>query len=130
MFHPGRAVRTSRGPGRRRRMAPAPGDPSNDVQRPLNALGERPGGLPASRKGVRPMEGYEFAKGLDHAWIVAASERVAWTVDEIFGNRRFDASRPIVPASWVGTQDLGFLDEREQRTLNHCRAFSYAHLLG
>jgi len=76
------------------------------------------------------MEGYEFAQGLDHASIVAASERVAWTVDEIFGNRRFDASRPIVPASWVGTENLGFLDDREQRTLNHCRAFSYAHLLG
>src|SRR5262245_1588840 len=66
----------------------------------------------------------------DYAAIVSTSERVAWTVDEIFGDRRIDASRPIVPASWVGTEALGFLDAREQLTLNHCRAFSYVHLLG
>jgi hypothetical protein len=76
------------------------------------------------------MEGYEFSRGLDHASIVAASERIAWTVDEVFRDRRFDASQPMVPASWVGTQGLGFLDDNEQRVLNHCRAFSYAHLLG
>jgi len=71
-----------------------------------------------------------IASGLDYPSIVAASERVAWTVDEIFGDRRFDASRPLVPASWVGTQALGFLGRDEQRTLNHCRAFSYVHLIG
>ena len=76
------------------------------------------------------MDGYEFARGLDHASIVAASERVAWTVDEVLEGRSFDASRPLVPASWVGTNELGFLDRDEQRVLNHCRAFSYAHLLG
>ena len=76
------------------------------------------------------MERYEFSRGMDYAEIVAASERVAWTVDEIFRDRRFDASRPIVPASWVGTRDLGFLSDDEQRVLNRCRAFSYAHLLG
>jgi hypothetical protein len=68
--------------------------------------------------------------GLDYASIVAASERVDWTVDGIFRDRGFDASGPIVPASWVGTDTLGFLDDRTQRTLNHCRAFSYVHLLG
>jgi hypothetical protein len=73
---------------------------------------------------------YAFTQGLDYASIVAASEKVAWTVDEIFRDRRFDASKPMVPASWVGTQTLGFLDNQEQRTLNHCRAFSYVHLLG
>jgi hypothetical protein len=73
---------------------------------------------------------YEFTRGLDYESIVATSERVAWTVDEVFLDRRFDASRPMVPASWVGTRTLEFLNEREQLTLNHCRAFSYAHLLG
>jgi hypothetical protein len=73
---------------------------------------------------------YAFTRGLDYASIVAASEQVAWTVDEIFRDRRFDASKPIVPASWVRTQALTFLNDREQRTLNHCRAFSYVHLLG
>src|SRR5262245_12108564 len=62
-----------------------------------------------------------FARGLDSASILAVSERVAWTVDDVFRDRRFDATGSIVPASWVGTQDLDFLDERDQRTLNHCR---------
>ena len=30
----------------------------------------------------------------------------------------------------MGTEHLAFLDDSEQRTLNHIRAFSYAHLLG
>jgi hypothetical protein len=66
----------------------------------------------------------------DYAAIVSTSERVAWTVDEVFGDRRIDASKPVVPASWVGADALSFLDEQEQLTLNHCRAFSYVHLLG
>jgi hypothetical protein len=73
---------------------------------------------------------YAFTQGLDYASIVAASEQVAWTVDKIFRDRGFDASKPIVPDSWVHTQALPFLTDQEQRTLNHCRAFSYAHLLG
>ena len=73
---------------------------------------------------------YAFTQGLDYDAIVAASEKVAWSVDAIFRDRRFDASKPIVPASWVGTQALAFLTDQDQLTLNHCRAFSYAHLNG
>ena len=73
---------------------------------------------------------YAFTHGLNYDSIVAASEKVAWSVDAIFRDRRFDASKPIVPASWVGTQALEFLTEQDQLTLNHCRAFSYAHLNG
>jgi hypothetical protein len=73
---------------------------------------------------------YTFTHGLDYASIVAASEKVAWSVDDIFRDRRFDASKPIVPASWVRTQALAFLTDQDQLTLNHCRAFSYAHLTG
>jgi hypothetical protein len=73
---------------------------------------------------------YAFTHGLDYDSIVAASEKVAWSVDAIFRDRRFDASKPIVPASWVGTMALEFLTEQDQLTLNHCRAFSYAHLNG
>ncbi len=61
---------------------------------------------------------------------MATSEKVAWTVDEIFRDRRFDATKRIVPDSWVRTQHLEFLNEQEQRTLNHIRAFSYVHLFG
>ncbi len=73
---------------------------------------------------------YAFTQGLDYTSIVAASEKVAWSVDEIFRDRRFDASKPMVPASWVRTQALEFLTDQDQLTLNHCRAFSYAHLTG
>jgi hypothetical protein len=76
------------------------------------------------------MEAYEFSRGLDHASIVAASERVAWSVDDVFCDRGFDASTPIVPASWLGTAGLDFLTHRERRVLGQCRAFSYVHLLG
>jgi hypothetical protein len=80
--------------------------------------------------GSRPIVGYEFCRGLDHGSIIAASERVAWTVDEVFRGRSFDASRALVPASWVGADGLPFLDDAERCVLNHCRAFSYVHLLG
>ena len=73
---------------------------------------------------------YAFARGIDYPSIVATSEKVAWTVDEIFGEWRFDTTKPIVPDSWVGTQHLAFLSEDERRTLNHLRAFSYVHLFG
>jgi len=72
----------------------------------------------------------KFAAGLDYATIVSASEKVAWTVDGVFQDRRIDASKPIVPAAWVGTDGVPFLGDREQLVLNHCRAFSYVHLLG
>ena len=73
---------------------------------------------------------YTFTRGLDYRSVLAASEQVAWTVDQVFRGRRFDPSRPIVPASWVATDALGFLSDAEQLALNHCRAFSYFHLLG
>jgi hypothetical protein len=74
------------------------------------------------------MHTYEYTRGLDYDSIVATSERVAWTVDEIYQDRLFDASKRIVPESWVQTRDLDFLNEQEQLTLNHIRAFSYVHM--
>jgi hypothetical protein len=61
---------------------------------------------------------------------VATSEKVAWTVDGVFCGRCFDATKNIVPGSWVQTQSLEFLNAEVQRTLNHIRAFSYVHLFG
>src|SRR5215471_12116586 len=77
-----------------------------------------------------PTTPYAFTRGVDYPSIVATSEKVAWTVDEIFRDRRFDVSKHIIPDSWVRTQHLAFLDAQEQRTLNHLRAFSYVHLFG
>jgi hypothetical protein len=73
---------------------------------------------------------YEFTRGLDYPSIVATSEKVAWTVDAIFRDRRFDTTKRIVPDSWVRTLHLEFLNAQEQRTMNHIRAFSYVHLFG
>ena len=73
---------------------------------------------------------YAFTRGADYPSIVATSEKVAWTVDAIFRDRHFDATKRIVPDSWVRTQHLEFLNAQEQRTLNHIRAFSYVHLFG
>lgn len=73
---------------------------------------------------------FSFTAGLDYAAATAAAARVDWTVDGVFRGRTFDASKPLVPTSWVGTQALGFLDEYEQLVLNHCRAFSYVHMVG
>ena len=75
-------------------------------------------------------ERYAFTRGIDYGAILAVSERVAWTVDGTLRQRHFDPAGPIVPASWVGDEALAFLDDRERVTLNHCRAFSYVHLLG
>jgi hypothetical protein len=75
-------------------------------------------------------QSYAFTRSLDYPSIVATSEKVAWTVDEVFADRRFDATKLIVPASWVGTQHLAFLEEPAHRVLNHLRAFSYVHLFG
>ncbi len=66
----------------------------------------------------------------EYCAIVATSERVAWTTEEIFRDRCFDATKNMVPDSWVRTQHLTFLTAKEQRTLNHLRAFSYVHLFG
>lgn len=73
---------------------------------------------------------YAFTRGVDYPSIVATSEKVAWTVDAIFRDRRFDATTRIIPDSWVRTQRLTFLNAQDQRTLNHIRAFSYVHLFG
>src|SRR5262249_13496669 len=69
-------------------------------------------------------------RGVNYSSIVATSEKVAWTVDKIFRDRRFDATKRIIPDSWVRTGHLAFLDAQEQQTLNHIRAFSYVHLFG
>jgi hypothetical protein len=38
---------------------------------------------------------YEFTRGLDYPSIVATSEKVAWTVDAVSRDRRFDATKRI-----------------------------------
>lgn len=73
---------------------------------------------------------YAFTRGADYPEIVAISQKVEWAVEEVFGDRRFDTTKKIIPDSWVRTQHLAFLTAQEQQTLNHLRAFSYVHLFG
>lgn len=87
------------------------------------------GRAPAVLACSRAERHYAFARGLNWASIVDTSEKVAWNVDDVFRGRSFDASKAIVPAPWVGTAALSFLEEQDHLTLNHCRAFSYVHLL-
>jgi len=87
-------------------------------------------GSHSRKEKVMTTKSYTFTRGLDYSTIVATSEKVAWTVDEIFAGRRFNVSKRIVPDSWIPTQHLEFLDEAAQRALNHIRAFSYVHLFG
>jgi hypothetical protein len=46
---------------------------------------------------------YAFTRGTDYPSIVATSEKVAWTVDDVFHDRRFDATTRMVPDPWVRT---------------------------
>ena len=39
---------------------------------------------------------YAFTRGVDYPSIVATSEKVAWTVDAVFRDRRFDATKRMV----------------------------------
>lgn len=86
--------------------------------------------IPIFKGGQMATAHYKFVHNVDYHSIVAASEKVAWTVGEIFRDRHFDVTKNIVPDSWVCTQHLAFLNGQEQRTLNHLRAFSYVHLFG
>jgi hypothetical protein len=72
---------------------------------------------------------HEFTRGIDYSAIVATSERVAWTVDQVFHDRRFDTPKALSQTHGSAPSTLAFLNEPEQRTLNHLRAFSYVHLL-
>ena len=62
--------------------------------------------------------------------IVATSERVAWSVDTVLANHRFNVFLPFVPDSWLGLDEIDFLHPDDLKFLNHMRAFSYIHMLG
>jgi hypothetical protein len=62
---------------------------------------------------------------------LAASERVAWRVDDVIGGeRRLDFARPFLPESLARTEPLRFLDARERRVLNQVRGNTYLAVFG
>src|SRR5262245_20107174 len=65
---------------------------------------------------------YSYAKCLD------GSLHRAWTVEDVFGDRDFDFSKPFLPDRIAGVRDITCLDDAEQRLLNQIRGNSYCHL--
>ncbi len=57
-----------------------------------------------------------------------ASERVSWSFAAELGELSFDFTRPFLPQRICGSQLPSWLSDADRLTLNHIRAFSYAHL--
>ena len=66
----------------------------------------------------------------DYREILAASERVRWTVDDLMGGHALDFSRPFLPESLARVDPLDFLTPAERRTLNQVRGNSYLCIFG
>ncbi|HPA50576.1 MAG TPA: diiron oxygenase [Thermoanaerobaculia bacterium] len=66
----------------------------------------------------------------DYREILAASEKVRWTVDDLMGGHALDFSRPFLPESLARVDPLDFLTPAEKRTLNQVRGNSYLCIFG
>jgi len=73
---------------------------------------------------------FSFTQGLEFSNIVSSSEKLAWTVEEVFKGKNFDPAKPFAPASWLNYAAFNFLSPAQTKHLNHIRAFSYIHMLG
>jgi hypothetical protein len=61
--------------------------------------------------------------------LIAASERVSWTLDEVIPkDGRLDFSKPFLPEGLVLAAGLPFLSPAERLKLNQVRGNAYAHL--
>lgn len=62
---------------------------------------------------------------------LAASERVAWKVDDIIGgDKKLDFTKPFLPESLARVRTVNFLSDDEKRTLNQIRGFGYLIMFG
>jgi len=69
--------------------------------------------------------------GFTYASILATSERIHWTVEDLIGGeRRLDFSKPFLPESLARTEGLAFLTPDERRTLNRIRGHEYLYTFG
>lgn len=63
--------------------------------------------------------------------ILAASDRVRWTVDDILPpDAALDFSRPFLPESLARVEELASLDPRHRLALNHIRGHGYLVMFG
>ena len=66
----------------------------------------------------------------DYREILAASEKVRWTVDDLMRGHALDFSRPFLPESLARVDGLDFLTPAEKRTLNQVRGNAYLCIFG
>lgn len=66
-----------------------------------------------------------------YAKAIANSKRVRWDIDrDVIRGRKFDLSRPFLPAGLTLVDELGFLSPAERRTFSHVQGRTYAYLFG
>jgi hypothetical protein len=62
---------------------------------------------------------------------LAASEKVNWQVEDLIGgDKRLDFTRPFMPETLAGVEDLNFLSARERLVLNQIRGHDYLYIFG
>jgi hypothetical protein len=62
---------------------------------------------------------------------LAASERVAWKVDDLIGgDKQLDFTKPFMPESLAQVEQLSFLTPEEQMILNQIRGHEYLAMFG
>lgn len=67
----------------------------------------------------------------DYASVLAASERVSWSIDELINaDKKLDFARPFLPESLARTEALTFLDARDRLLLNQIRGHAYLAIFG
>ena len=63
--------------------------------------------------------------------ILAASERVNWSVEDLIGgDKRLDFRRPFMPESLARIESLEFLKPKERLALNQIRGHDYLYIFG
>jgi hypothetical protein len=61
---------------------------------------------------------------------IDASERVAWTIEQVLGGGRFDLEKKFLPDTLARVQGISCLSEKEKLRLNQIRGLTYVHLFG
>lgn len=70
------------------------------------------------------MATYSYADCLQNSY------RVNWKIGDVVDGRRFDPSRPWLPAQLSGADAIASLSRADRTKLNHVEMGSYAHLFG
>ncbi|MEE8421309.1 MAG: diiron oxygenase [Dehalococcoidia bacterium] len=68
------------------------------------------------------MPDYTYAKSLENAY------KVNWRIEDVLGNRKFDTSRPWLPAQLSGAAAISCLNDDEKMKLTHIEMGAYANL--